>query len=299
MRGTESDSCATLSASLGEPLTGTASRYRHWLLIEQPGRWGHDALVESAFPPTVGAALRSRAEALHLRILLIKQRERPPGTGRRCFVAYTGIREHRLASFEAPTPRDLLILDLESLVERRFEGFGEEVEGPLFLVCTHGKHDPCCARLGLPLYGALAGFGDGAVWEATHVGGDRFAGNLVCFPHGLYFGRVGPEDAARVAGSYAAGRIELDRYRGRSAHSPAVQAAEHLLRRRTGLLGVDDLVPLRHEVLGEGRHVVVFVDAEGDEHPVEVEIDRDDSRLLTCKAAREYRPRRFFEGEGT
>ena len=27
-----------------------------------------------------------------------------------------------------------------------------------------------------------------------HVGGDRFAGNLVCLPEGLYFGRVGPEE---------------------------------------------------------------------------------------------------------
>ena len=29
------------------------------------------------------------------------------------------------------------------------------------------------------------------VWQCTHVGGDRFAGNLVCFPEGLFFGRVG------------------------------------------------------------------------------------------------------------
>ena len=30
------------------------------------------------------------------------------------------------------------------------------VEHPLHIVCTHGKHDPCCARYGRPLFEALA-----------------------------------------------------------------------------------------------------------------------------------------------
>ena len=31
----------------------------------------------------------------------------------------------------------------------------QRVDHPLLLVCTHGKHDPCCARYGRPLYEAL------------------------------------------------------------------------------------------------------------------------------------------------
>jgi hypothetical protein len=79
------------------------------------------------------------------------------------------------------------------------------------------------------------------VWESTHVGGDRFAGNLIAFPHGLVFGRVEPERGAGIVRAYAGGRIELDRYRGRTSQPFAAQAAEVALRLRTGLDRIDDV----------------------------------------------------------
>ena len=102
---------------------------------------------------------------------------------------------------------------------------------PLLLVCTHGKHDRCCARYGRPLYQALAEQADdGWVWQSSHVGGDRFAGNVVVLPDGLYFGRVEPADAWSLLDEYLAGRIDLEHYRGRSAHTFAEQAAERAIR---------------------------------------------------------------------
>ncbi|MGH2723737.1 MAG: sucrase ferredoxin [Actinomycetota bacterium] len=285
--------CSAVSLAADEPLAGTASRFRSWLLIEQPGRWGHDALVDSAFPPDVGARLAEAGTRLGMRVLLVKQRQRPVAVPRRCFVAHTGRDRHRVASFEVDDPAWLMELDLDALVGRRFEGFGEPVPGPLYLVCTHGKHDPCCARLGGPLYRALAGFGDGAVWEATHVGGDRFAGNVVCFPHGLYFGRVGPGDAVGVAEAYARGRIALPFYRGRSAYPPAVQAAEHFVRERHGIVGVEDLAFRAVRRLARGRHVVEFDQVDGPRHRVEVAVGRRDPRILTCKSREPGRPLAF------
>src|SRR5262249_29131373 len=114
--------------------------------------------------------------------------------------------------------------------------------GPLLLVCTHGKHDRCCARYGRPLYEALRDEADeGWVWQCSHVGGDRFAGNLVVLPEGLYFGRVGPDDAWTVLEEYVAGRIHLPCYRGRSRYPFRIQAAEQAVRERAGLTGIDDL----------------------------------------------------------
>ena len=46
---------------------------------------------------------------------------------------------------------------------------------PLLLVCTHGRRDACCAQFGRPTAMALARRYGTAVWETTHVGGDRFA----------------------------------------------------------------------------------------------------------------------------
>ena len=37
-------------------------------------------------------------------------------------------------------------------------------------------------------------------WEVSHIGGDRFAGNLLVLPHGLYYGRLDPLAAIAVAG---------------------------------------------------------------------------------------------------
>ena len=74
----------------------------------------------------------------------------------------------------------------------------------------------------------------GEVWQSTHVGGDRFAGNVVALPHGTYHGRVAPGDVPGLLAALAAGRVDLDRYRGRSAYSFAVQAAERALRETRG-----------------------------------------------------------------
>jgi hypothetical protein len=285
--------CSEVSLATGEPLLATASRFRLWLMLEQPGPWGHDALLDSRLSPEVGRALRRRGRELGIRVLLIKRRERLSGP-RRCFAAYTGVRERRIRAFEVDDPAGLLSLDLADLAGRRFADVGEAVGEPLHLVCTHGKHDPCCARHGAPLFRALAGLE--TAWECTHIGGDRFAGNLVCFPHGLYFGRVPPGEARRVADAYGAGRVVLPFYRGRAAYSPPVQAAEDALRRSYSIDGVDDLELLGHVRTGRRLHRVEF-GAGGRRHVLEVKVTDGEPRPLTCKAVRGGTPRRFVVRE--
>ncbi|MGH2709634.1 MAG: sucrase ferredoxin [Actinomycetota bacterium] len=289
MTATERFECSAVSASNGEALTGTASRLKLWLMVEQPGPWGHDALVDSGFPPDVGSRLRDLGRRLGVRVLLIKRRDRLQGP-RRCFLAYTGVHDRRIRTLDIADPEELLALDVPSLVETRFETVGEPFDEPLFLVCTHGKHDQCCARYGAPAFRALAGFEN--AWECTHIGGDRFAGNIVCFPHGMYFGRVAPSEAARTVESYAAGVIILERYRGRSAFPRAVQAAEEHIRWQVGLTGVDDLNLESHQAYGS-THIVRFTGPDGAPHVAEVEVDRLDPRLLTCKATHPHAPRSF------
>ena len=49
--------CATLSRALAEPLYGTASRVRGWVLLEQPGPWGREAVLESRLEPALRQVL--------------------------------------------------------------------------------------------------------------------------------------------------------------------------------------------------------------------------------------------------
>ncbi len=74
----------------------------------------------------------------------------------------------------------------------------------------------------------------GQVWETTHVGGHRFAANLVILPHGLYYGPVGLEAATAAIGAYQRGAVALDRYRGRAGYPQAGAGGRS---RTAGLVG--------------------------------------------------------------
>ena len=56
--------CAADSAARGEPLIGTASRVQRWLVVEQWGSWGRDALAESKMPSAVAAPLAEAARRM-------------------------------------------------------------------------------------------------------------------------------------------------------------------------------------------------------------------------------------------
>ncbi len=64
------------------------------------------------------------------------------------------------------------------------------------------------------------------MWSTTHVGGHRFAANLVLLPHGLYYGPVDLAGAVAAISGYERGEIEVRRYRGRAGQPAAEQEAE-------------------------------------------------------------------------
>jgi hypothetical protein len=278
--------CATLSRTLGEPLYGTASRVRGWVLLEQPGPWGRDAVTESRLDPGLARALDRAAAAAHLRLLLIRRPGRVgPGAPRphTCFVAHTSRAGRWLERRHLDDPAELLELDMAKVVAGERPGFGEEVTEPVYLVCTNGRHDRCCATYGRPLALALQASHGELVWESSHVGGDRFAGNLVCLPSGHYFGRVGPGEAERVVARHRQGTIDLDHYRGCCIDPPAVQAAEWFARSRAGLTGVGDLELAGRDRLAGDVHAVRFRRPSGGVLRVLVRATRTaDPRLLTC-----------------
>jgi hypothetical protein len=280
--------CADESRGNDEPLFATASRVDHWLLVEYRSLWSHDAFAGSGLSEQVKAHLREQQAARRrTRLLFIRSRARRGAPGLVAYAATSreGAEELRRVAFDEY--RDLLDVDLVG-------GSGERVEHPLLLVCTHGKHDPCCARYGRPLYDALADELDPDwIWQSTHVGGDRFAGNVVCLPHGLYYGRLDRPSAAVVLDELLAYRVYLDPYRGRSCYSFAVQAAERAVRLETGLLGLDDLRLVAAHRRDDGAWTVA-ISARG-RGIEEVDLREQAGGLvhLTCGSELLKRPRRF------
>ena len=114
----------------------------------------------------------------------------------------------------------------------------------------------CCAIEGRPVAAALHRLAPGRVWECSHVGGDRFAANVLVLPTGQLYGRV--SDAAGLALACEDGRVLPELLRGRIGLPPPVQAALVHAQRELGLTGPDELRVLGSEpVDGEPGRVLV------------------------------------------
>ncbi|MBD3006307.1 sucrase ferredoxin [Streptomyces sp. 5-10] len=253
--------CATASRDLSEPLAGTAATASTWLLVEQPGPWGTEALTASRLDPAVGRALERAAEGTGVRVALIRRPGRHAdlhtGARHRVFVAHTRPGRSWIRTTALDDPARLLGLDFAALGagdpggltlrpqaphEPHDPAAWEEYTGdPLVLVCTNGKRDRCCALLGRPLAGELAASGVHGTWEITHIGGHRFSPTLVVLPHGYAYGRATAQGVKDVIEALRHGRVVTGGCRGRSTWERPGQAAELAIRELTGEDGADAL----------------------------------------------------------
>jgi hypothetical protein len=272
----------------GDSAVATASPVQRWLLVEQPGPWGRSALLESRFDAEVAPLLAARADREGVRVLLVRRPgDRLADSGRRW--AYVDSRPGREGMWWSVRSEDA------DLLTAPWDGsVGTPAPGPTYLVCTHGGHDACCALRGRPLARAMPGRGPVDVWECSHLGGDRFAANVLVLPHGFYYGQV-PGDGSELVAAHERGQVALPWLRGRAGLPAPVQAAQHFAREDLGVLGVDDLAPLS----------VASVASDGDgAERFEVALDRADGRVvvvvesrpspavhLTCQAANPGRVR--------
>ena len=276
--------CSEISRENDEPLGGTASRIDHWLLVEYRGLWSHDALAGSGLSDQVKVRLRElTAVRPRTRLLLIRRPDRRRHERVAVYVANSRQGEESLALLEISEHQELRWVD-------PFEA-AQPVDHPLFLVCTHGKHDRCCARYGRPLWDAVSEqLDESSAWQCSHVGGDRFAGNLVALPEGVYYGRVGRDHVGTVLDHHFAGELELEHYRGRSCWPFAVQAAERRIRAEEGLTALADVSLAGARRDGDVRWRVTFETRVGTRE-VDVVEEPGELTLLTCSSPVALMPR--------
>lgn len=277
--------CAVESRVRGEALAGTASRVTRWVLVEQPGAWGADALVESRLDVAIGKALVAAGREHGFRPLLIRRPGwRKPDGERRVYLARTLPEGGWIERLDVDDPATLVELDWRALRSPTPPGLGGPGPAGVHLVCTNGRHDPCCADRGRPVVRSLDEADSPEVWESTHVGGDRFAANLVHLPTGVYYGRVEPDEAAGLVADLAEDVLRLERYRGRSCFSPLTQAAEAFARHELGERRLRGLRIVHAERHGADRLAVRVGHEQGDLEVV-VHRERAEPEPLTCHAA--------------
>jgi hypothetical protein len=250
-------------------------------------------VVQGGLGEELGRALKEAAAPYGIRVVMLRRPDGRSAVNPSVYLGFSGLEDRWLLRVSVEHPRELLDIDLSPVANGARPAVGEEHEDPIFLVCTHALHDACCGRRGPEVARRLAAVRGSQTWEASHVGGDRFAANVVCLPHGFYFGRV--TDPERTASLYEAGRIDIPHYRGRSCYEPVVQAAEVMVRNRDSLDGIDDLVPLERIDHGDRESTIIFSTPTGDERSIRLRVERAERRRLTCDATNPGRPRAFFE----
>lgn len=226
--------------SADEPLPGTAARVAGWVCIEVPGAWGRDVLDGTALGEELAGALSDRAEAAGVRIMFIRRPGRADERGTRTVLLANSHPDHAWCErLEIGAVADLLDIDLTTIAGSA-PGLGERVDGPVVLVCAHGKRDRCCAVLGRPVAAELAVEFPGDVWECSHTGGHRFAPSMILLPSGYTYGRLTPAESVLAVRSAATGDVYLSGLRGRSIWGPRGQVAEIAVRGGVPA-GVDEL----------------------------------------------------------
>lgn len=209
--------CSVASRLGDEPMAGTAPTEQAWLFIEWSGSWGRHAVEDSRLPDVVRDALVARPE----RVQLIRRHGRSDGPGTQVFLAHahpTGF-----DVWSAVLDRIDDIVDLDEIEMAPYAGL-------LWLVCTNGRRDRCCAEVGRPITAALAERWPEETWETTHLGGHRFSGTVLALPGGHTLGRLDARSAVAACADIEAGGVPVDVSRGRAGRAGVDQVRElHVL----------------------------------------------------------------------
>jgi len=281
-RAIERTFCAEFSRTAEEEMAGTVRPVDLWLLIEFRARWEREAI--QVFSEAVQLRLKSlRTRIPATRLTLIRQQDRVRGP-LSLFWAFSDERKPRLYRTQFTNYEDLRF-DEEKL--------GGETKEKLFAVCTHGRHDPCCARFGNAIYSRMQAICEN-VWQISHIGGCRFAPNVVCLPHGIVYGRVESSECEAIVSGYNQGSLLVSRARGRSCYSKPIQAAEHFLRTEKNLTDFEDLSLTGATETLPGQWSVTFSSRNSSQYRVLLSMEGGQTETYKSCSASELLPRARF-----
>lgn len=260
-------------------MAGTAPRATVWVLIEHRGGWPVNGFDGLELEPGTKALVFSAAQAARARVLLVRRHGRrgEDGPGRWAVLRQEGstCRQHW-----GTWSRDEDLAGIATALRTP----GELGRPPVVLVCAHAQHDPCCAVRGRPVAGALSERWPELVWECSHVGGDRFAANVVVAPDGVYYGGLDAGSAVDTIGEHLAGRVRAEHLRGYTDLTPPQQAAVAAALGRFGPAGRHDYTV--GETVRDGDHWRIRLAARPP-HPqvvdVELQARRAPPHRLTCR----------------
>jgi len=242
--------CTELAEARGESLAGTASRADRFVLVEFPTPWPGKAV--EVFDDTLRTELAAVAASAKAKILLVRRHGQRTGESRQWAVTDARARKVMWGSWEVQSD----LVDLVRQVEAPSDDWSSD---PVVLVCTHALHDACCGVRGRPVAAALTESHGDLVWESSHLGGHRFAANVVMALDGTYYGRAHALSAPAIVSAHLDGVVTVDALRGTSWMDPAAQVVAVEALRRWGPASAEAVTNASAEPVGERRWRVELI----------------------------------------
>ena len=225
---TDFNYCSILSKKSNEPLAGTAPYAKHFVFITWPKKyWQYDALeAKGDFPKGLKKWMKERSKVSgKISIRLINSK---------------GMSSDKVEIFVYPEKycySNVLPGQITSVLETYFRdgittAFSPTpIEVDQIFICTHGRHDKCCAKFGQELadkirYHVSRQNTAIEVWDSSHLGGHRFAATMIDFPTGRAYGHLSPDEVPNYLASRKAAQVYGAAYRGSVFLSGLEQVAE-------------------------------------------------------------------------
>ena len=203
-------------------MLGTAPQVGFWLMLEVRDRWEAKNLKNNQLPDSVKhwlADIEERAEELNWlpRFQFIRKRNasNTPLTLITC--RNDVVRSQEFDDFNQLTQSDPLTDDLPRINET------------IYFVCAHGSRDVCCSRLGLETWREIEKLASGRVWQTTHLGGHRFAPNVLVLPSARMYGRVYADQVDGFVKAIESDDFAWEFARGNSQLPKPVQVCEEAI----------------------------------------------------------------------
>lgn len=251
--------CSLQSKKAFEKIFGTASITKIWVLLEFNGLWAKNIGEGRSVPEDIKNWIRDNLNSFpDLRLLFIKQKKQSKDSIS-LFIIISNELESSIYRFTILDYSNLVNFSIKTILNDKNNLEQFLTREPLFLICTHGKNDKCCAKFGIPIYKEFELLAGSSAWECSHVGGDRFASNVVVLPYGYIYGHIEKNEVALIIERTMMGNVFLEKLRGRSCYSFPSQAAEYYLRNALLQFNIDDLTFVSSESITQNDYKVIFL----------------------------------------
>ena len=217
--------CSKYSSENREAISGTAPDWDTLILVSLNTPWQPEIEDSNNFPAGISEIVKSASSVSNkIRLQSIIPDEDYVGAGLTKIIKYSKqlsvdyFSKFQKLEFDVSSGKidelinKLIVNEDKDLIER---GLVNDRNTRDIFVCTHGSRDVCCASFGFPIYTKLknklqkSADTSTRVWRISHIGGHRYAPNVIEMPSGRVWSRFAVDDIEGIfEKQYTVGEVE-------------------------------------------------------------------------------------------